>query len=217
MTAQARTGHQSRGVVTASRPRPVRHDLVGTPPASTLEASSCWEGTPCWDGLSEIASIRWSALHPRPDHGPGRLSGHPSPAEGSPLRTSPGHLWGMPGPPTDPRTVQSVWPAGARASKEQREGWMFEGFVLERVDVGEAELRVRHGGSGPRSCCRTAIPAPMRPGTRSLRYWPGTAPWSARTCAAMASRPSRRPAPTTRLLQTGDGTRLRRADADAGL
>ena len=77
MTAQARTGHQSRGVVTASRPRPVRHDLVGTPPASTLEASSCWEGTPCCDGLSEIASIRWSALHPRPDHGPGRLSGHP--------------------------------------------------------------------------------------------------------------------------------------------
>jgi haloacetate dehalogenase len=26
---------------------------------------------------------------------------------------------------------------------------MFEGFALERIDVGEAELRVRHGGSGP--------------------------------------------------------------------
>ena len=26
---------------------------------------------------------------------------------------------------------------------------MFEGFTLDRVDVGEAELRVRHGGSGP--------------------------------------------------------------------
>ena len=26
---------------------------------------------------------------------------------------------------------------------------MFDGFELERVDVGEAELRVRHGGSGP--------------------------------------------------------------------
>ena len=26
---------------------------------------------------------------------------------------------------------------------------MFEGFALERVDVSEAELRVRHGGSGP--------------------------------------------------------------------
>lgn len=26
---------------------------------------------------------------------------------------------------------------------------MFEGFELERIDVGEAELRVRHGGSGP--------------------------------------------------------------------
>ena len=26
---------------------------------------------------------------------------------------------------------------------------MFEGFALERIDVGEAELRVRHGGAGP--------------------------------------------------------------------
>jgi pimeloyl-ACP methyl ester carboxylesterase len=25
----------------------------------------------------------------------------------------------------------------------------FEGFALDRVDVGEAVLRVRHGGSGP--------------------------------------------------------------------
>ena len=26
---------------------------------------------------------------------------------------------------------------------------MFEGFMLDRVDVGDAELRVRYGGSGP--------------------------------------------------------------------
>ncbi len=26
---------------------------------------------------------------------------------------------------------------------------MFDGFALDRIDVGEAELRVRHGGSGP--------------------------------------------------------------------
>ena len=26
---------------------------------------------------------------------------------------------------------------------------MFDGFTLERIDVGDAELRVRHGGSGP--------------------------------------------------------------------
>jgi haloacetate dehalogenase len=26
---------------------------------------------------------------------------------------------------------------------------MFEGFALQRIDVGQAELRVRHGGSGP--------------------------------------------------------------------
>src|ERR1700729_1210489 len=26
---------------------------------------------------------------------------------------------------------------------------MFEGFTLDRIDVGDAVLRVRHGGSGP--------------------------------------------------------------------
>ena len=26
---------------------------------------------------------------------------------------------------------------------------MFEGFTLEHVDVGEVQLRVRHGGAGP--------------------------------------------------------------------
>ena len=26
---------------------------------------------------------------------------------------------------------------------------MFEGFALEEIDVGEAVMRVRHGGSGP--------------------------------------------------------------------
>ena len=26
---------------------------------------------------------------------------------------------------------------------------MFEGFALDRIDVGDAVLRVRHGGSGP--------------------------------------------------------------------
>ena len=26
---------------------------------------------------------------------------------------------------------------------------MFEGFALERIDVGDAELRVRYGGAGP--------------------------------------------------------------------
>jgi haloacetate dehalogenase len=30
-----------------------------------------------------------------------------------------------------------------------QEAGVFEGFALERVDVGEAQLRVRHGGSGP--------------------------------------------------------------------
>ena len=38
---------------------------------------------------------------------------------------------------------------------------MFEGFTLERIDVGDAELRVRHGGSGRPCCWCTAIRAPM--------------------------------------------------------
>jgi hypothetical protein len=29
---------------------------------------------------------------------------------------------------------------------------MFEGFALERIDVGDAVVRVRHGGSGRPSC-----------------------------------------------------------------
>jgi haloacetate dehalogenase len=29
------------------------------------------------------------------------------------------------------------------------DGLMFEGFTLQRIDVGEAQLRVRHGGAGP--------------------------------------------------------------------
>jgi len=28
-------------------------------------------------------------------------------------------------------------------------GFMFEGFTLQRVDVGEVQLRVRYGGAGP--------------------------------------------------------------------
>jgi hypothetical protein len=34
---------------------------------------------------------------------------------------------------------------------------VFEGFTLEWIDVGEAELRVRHGGPVRRSSCSTDI------------------------------------------------------------
>ena len=39
---------------------------------------------------------------------------------------------------------------------------MFEGFALRRVDVGEAELRVRYGGSGPGPVQRMAASGPGR-------------------------------------------------------
>lgn len=48
---------------------------------------------------------------------------------------------------------------------------MFERFTLEMVELPEATLRVRHGGSGSRSCCCTGIPAPTRHGTASRRCW----------------------------------------------
>ena len=46
---------------------------------------------------------------------------------------------------------------------------VFEGFTLERVDVGEAVLRVRHGGDGPprpaaaRASAHARDVAPRRP------------------------------------------------------
>ena len=43
---------------------------------------------------------------------------------------------------TPPGVVHDDWPGSGQAG-------VFEGFELERIDVGEAVLRVRHGGSGP--------------------------------------------------------------------
>ena len=50
---------------------------------------------------------------------------------------------------------------------------MFEGFTLQRIDVGQAELRVRHGGSGP--------PVLLLPGhPRTHATWHRVAPLLAR-------------------------------------
>lgn len=46
---------------------------------------------------------------------------------------------------------------------------MFEGFELERVDVGEAVLRVRYGGSGPAVMLLHGHP-------RTHATWHGVAP-----------------------------------------
>ena len=92
-------------------------------------------------------------------------------------------------------------------------GTMFEGFRLERIDVGDAELRVRRGGSGPAVPLPSRPPAyPRRPGTWSLpagravhRRMPGPARLRGVVEAADDARP---PA----LLQAGHGRRLHRAD-----
>ena len=51
---------------------------------------------------------------------------------------------------------------------------MFEGFTLEQVDVGDAELRVRHGGSGPPVLLQHKV-APLRRLTSAVPNLPGSA------------------------------------------
>ena len=48
---------------------------------------------------------------------------------------------------------------------------MFEGFKFEYVDVGDATLRVRHGGDGPPVC-----PARSSGPERAERRWCGDGP-----------------------------------------
>ncbi|WP_210427201.1 alpha/beta hydrolase [Rhizobacter sp. SG703] len=44
---------------------------------------------------------------------------------------------------------QALAARGRRAADITRENWMFDGFKLEFIDVGDVTLRVRHGGRGP--------------------------------------------------------------------
>jgi haloacetate dehalogenase len=53
---------------------------------------------------------------------------------------------------------------------------MFDGFTLERVDVGEAELRVRHGGKGPPVLLLHGHPRT----TTGARTWPCGRRWTTR-------------------------------------
>src|SRR5581483_4838282 len=39
--------------------------------------------------------------------------------------------------------------AAAENARSQRGRTMFEGFTLTTIDTGEAQIRLRHGGSGP--------------------------------------------------------------------
>ena len=39
--------------------------------------------------------------------------------------------------------------SATHVARAEGAGALFEGFALERIDVGDAVLRVRHGGSGP--------------------------------------------------------------------
>ena len=80
---------------------------------------------------------------------------------------------------------------------------MFDGFTLERVDVGEAVLRVRYGGTGPAVLLLHGHP-------RTHATWHRVAPLLARShtvvcpdLRATASRPSRRPPPATSPTPSG--------------
>ena len=93
---------------------------------------------------------------------------------------------------------------------------MFEGFALERVDVGEAVLRVRHGGAGPPLLLLHGHP-------RTHATWHRVAPLLAGdhtvVCPDLRGYGESSKPPTTRrpraVLQARDGARLRRADARA--
>ena len=75
---------------------------------------------------------------------------------------------------------------------------MFDGFSLDTIDVGEARLRVRHGGAGPALLLLHGHP-------RTHTTWYRVAPLlaaehtrsSAPTCAATGNRRSRPRRPTT--------------------
>jgi haloacetate dehalogenase len=56
---------------------------------------------------------------------------------------------------------------------------MFQGFQLEMVELPEATLRVRHGGSGPPLLLLHGHPAPTRRGTRLHRCSPRLSQWCA--------------------------------------
>ena len=91
---------------------------------------------------------------------------------------------------------------------------MFEGFTLERIDVGDAVLRVRHGGSGPAGPAAARSPAHARhleqgraPAGRTVH---GGLPGPARVRRVLQAPRPPRPRP---VLQAGHGRRLRGADA----
>ncbi len=91
---------------------------------------------------------------------------------------------------------------------------MFENFTLERIDVGDAVLRVRHGGSGPPVLLLHGHP-------RTHATWHMVAPLLAGrftvVCPDLRGYGESSKPPTTArprpVLQAGHGRRLRRADA----
>ena len=58
----------------------------------------------------------------------------------------------------------------------------FGGFTLDYVDVGEAVLRVRYGGTGPPVLLLHGVRVLTRRGIASHRSWPVHTRSSARIC-----------------------------------
>ena len=87
---------------------------------------------------------------------------------------------------------------------------MFECFALETIDLPEASLRVRHGGSGPPVLLLHGHPRTHATWHRVAPLLAECTPWSARTCVATAARQAADHAAITPLLEAGDGRRLGR-------
>jgi hypothetical protein len=105
-------------------------------------------------------------------------------------------LLGRRGPPGLMGNVCRAWRRESKPRCSTTSGW--NGLMSARRCCGCATA-----APARRCCWCTVTRAPMRPGTGSRRCWPVTTPWSARTCAAMASPPSRRPPPTTSRTPSG--------------
>lgn len=58
---------------------------------------------------------------------------------------------------------------------------MFDSFALNRVDLGDVTIRVRHGGTGTPVVLLHGHPVPTPPGTASRRDCALSMPWFVRT------------------------------------
>ena len=112
------------------------------------------------EAAARVAAARAAAAPGRASAGPRRLTPGPEVRRAA-RATRAGRR--PPGPAALRSRISVARPGGcphARPGMARR--MFFDGFALERIDVGEAVLRVRHGGSGPPLAAAPRPPAHAR-------------------------------------------------------